>query len=1092
VNNQLEGNVEPGAARLSETKRRLLQKCLKAQPGKGTVETALISQRPSGEPVPLSFAQQQVWLHEEMAGETPIYNETITVYREGPCDIDVLEQCLLEIIRRHEIWRTTFDTLDREVVQIVHPAPQQFHLPVIDLRKLPEAERETEANRLATTDAGRPFDLKAGPLLRALLVRIDDDQHRLHMVLHQIICDAVTLYSAFLPELATLYEAFSAGRPSPLPEPRIQYADFAYWQQKRFRQGIWSDHMAYWRKQLAGELPLLPWPNDHARPPIETHRGAIQRFSLPASLIHPLRSLSQRQGVSLYMTLLAGFFALLHRYTGQEEIILGGVTAGRKLTELESVPGYFANPLPLRVNLSANPTFRELQSRVRAVVLDALAHEDVPFVHIKESQHRSDPGRNPLFQIIFSQQPKLPKVAPGWDLATTEVSNGASKLDLLIVIDDRGDEVFGPITYNPDLFDASTITRMVGHWQTLLTGVCADAGQRIADLPILTEVERRQILVDWNDTQVDYPQNVCLAQLIEAQVQRTPEGTAVVYEQDRLSYRELNARANQLAHYLRKLGVGPDVLVGVCMERSFEMITGLLGTLKAGGAYLPLDPDYPKDRLCMILEDSRVAVLLTQQSLLNRLPPSAAPVICLDAGWEEIARNTESNPVSVVGPQNLAYALYTSGSTGKPKGVLNVHRGIVNRLLWMQAAYQLTPADRVLQKTPYSFDVSVWEFFWPLMAGACLVIAKPGGHKDADYLVDLIQREKITTVHFVPSMLGAFLEVDGVETCISLKRVICSGEALPFELHRRFFTRLSAELHNLYGPTEAAVDVTSWRCRAECEEPLVPIGRPIANVQIYILDRNLEPVPVGVQGELHIGGVALARGYLNSPELTAQKFIRDPFSSEPGARLYKTGDLARYRPDGNIEFLGRVDDLVKIRGFRIELGEIEAVLHECPAVRDARVIVREEPGGDRRLVAYIVPMRETASAPKDILGYLKDKLPNYMIPTLVMLDKLPLTPNGKFDRRALPPSEPPETEEVFERPRDPVEQLLAGIWTEVLGVEQISVYDNFFDLGGHSLMAMHVVARLRDQLGLRVRPNELAFQTLGQFAASCKERLLSR
>ena len=1082
-------DMAPDEMHLSENKSKVLERLRRGE-HVGSRQKLAIVRRPPNEPIPLSFPQLQVWLHAQMGTEIPFYNESITFYRHGPLSPSVLERCLREVVRRHEIWRTTFEVRDGEPIQVINPAPSVFPLQVVDLSELPDSKRASEAIRLASENARRRFNLSKGPLLRALLVRLDDEDYRLYMTFHQIIFDGVSAERVFLPEIATLYEAFSTGKPSPLPELSIQYADFAYWQRNTGPAEVWAEDLAFWRSQLSGELPLLEWPMVSVRPTAETHRGEVLRFTLEEELVERLRAFSQQQGASLYMTLLASLATLLLRYTGREDLILGGLSAGRNRTEIEPLLGFFVNPLALRIDLSGNPTFRELLARARAVVLESLSHNAIPFVRVvREIRQKSDPSRHPVFQVLLSQQPRDSVPPPGWNWVIEEVSSGGSKMDLFVIFDDRGGGVSGSCTYNPDLFDASMIARMVEHWRTLLSSIAVDPDQRIADLPLLSEGERQRMLVAWNDTRVDYPQEICLHEPIEAQVERTPEATAVLYEQNQLTYRELNVRANQVANHLRELGVGPDVLVGICMERSIEMVVGLLGVLKAGGAYLPLDPDFPKDRLRMILEDSRVPVLLTQQFLLHRLPASAARVICLDTGWGEIARNSDSNLVRLAGPQNLAYALYTSGSTGKPKGVLNVHRGIVNRLLWMQDRYQLTTADRVLQKTPYSFDVSVWEFFWPLIAGACLVVARPGGHKDGDYLVELIRREKITTLHFVPSMLQVFLEVDGIESSSSLKRVICSGEALPFEVQKRFFARLPAELHNLYGPTEAAVDVTYWRCRTEDKGPVVPIGRPIANVQIYILDRSLQPVPVGVQGELHIGGVALARGYLNRPELTAQKFIRDPFSSEPGARLYKTGDLARYRPDGNIEFLGRIDDQVKIRGFRIELGEIEAVLHECPAVCDARVIVREEAFGDRRLVAYVVPERETSSAGEEIRGYLKDKLPGYMMPILVMLDKLPLTPNGKLDRRALPPPERPETEELFEGPRDRVEELLAGIWTEVLGVERVSIYDHFFDLGGHSLTAMQVVARLQNQLGLRIRPNELAFQTLGQLAASCKARL---
>jgi amino acid adenylation domain-containing protein len=1085
---------EPGArdaqlpvAGLSPLKRQLLETYFTSG-SENAAAAARIPPRPPEAPAPLSFAQQQVWLHAQMGGDAPFYNETMTIYRLGPLHVEVLERCFVEIIRRHEIWRTTFDTVDGEPVQMVHPAPREFPLPVHDLRHLPEAERKAKAELVATEDARRPFDLKEGPLLRALVVRMEEDRYRLYMTVHQIVFDAVTAYRVLLPELAALYEAFSTGNPSPLGEVGVQYADFAYWQRKRYN--LRPEHTTYWRQHLAGELPRLEWPSDRPRPPLETHRGAIQRFSLAAPLVRSLRTESQQAGVSLYMTLLSGLVAILHRYTGQQDIILGSLTAGRSRAELEPLLGYFVNPLALRFNLSDNPTFQQLQARVREVVLDALAHGEAPFPEVvKQTQQRPEPSRNPLFQIVLSQQPQLPHLPPGWDLVTEEISNGGSKLDLIIVIDDRGEGVSGPITYNPDLFEAESITRMVGHWQTLLADASRNPEKRVSDLAILTEAEQHQILMAWNDTHQDYPTDICLHKLIEEQVERTPDAIAVLYEQDRLSYQELNARANQLAHHLRKIGVGPEVLVGICMERSIELAVGLVGILKAGGAYVPLDLEYPKDRLRMMLEDSRIPVVLTQQHLLDRLPASPAQRICLDGAGEQIAGESRANPAHLADPHNVAYVLYTSGSTGKPKGVLNIHAAIVNRLLWMQDAYRLTDEDRVLQKTPYSFDVSVWEFFWPLITGACLVLAKPGGHKEADYLVNLISREKITTVHFVPSMLQVFLEVNGLEAW-SIKRVISSGEALPCEVQKRFFARLGrAELHNLYGPTEAAIDVTSWRCQPGCEQPIVPIGRPIANVQIYLLDRNLRPVPVGIPGELHIGGVALARGYLNRPELTAQQFIADPFSRVPGARLYRTGDFARYRPDGNIEFLGRMDDQVKIRGFRIELGEIEAVLHDHPAVREARVVVREDTPGARRLVAYVVLAEPSASSLSEMRDYLKEELPSYMIPILVSLEELPITANGKLDRRALPPPECAETDEAFESPRDPVEQMLAQVWTEVLGLETVSVYDNFLDLGGDSLSAVQVVTRLQSRLGVRIRVNELAFQSLRQLAASCTERL---
>jgi amino acid adenylation domain-containing protein len=1068
---------------LSDIKRTLLEKYLNGKP----VATS-VGRRPSSKFCPLSFSQEQVWLHTQMAGDIPLYNESITVHRHGPLDIRLLERCLVEIIRRHEIWRTTFDVVDGKPVQVIHSAPTEFRLPFEDVSSIPAGEREVIVRHVATEEIRRSFDLQSGPLIRALVVCTEEEEYRLFVTFHQIVFDAVSAYRVFLPELVTLYEAFSSGKPSPLPEPKVQYADFAYWQRKH--NAVPHEQISYWRDRLACELPLLQWPSDRTRPLVQSHRGEIERFSLSASLISAIRALGRQTGTSFYMTLLAALVVLLHRYTNQDDIILGGFTAGRNRLELEDVPGYFVNPLPLRFDVSGNPSFRELQLRVRKTLLDALAHEEVPFPEIvKTTPHRADPSRNPLFQIVLSQQPKLPRLTDGWNLVTEEFSNGCSKLDLIIVVDDREESVCGPITYNPDLFDADTITRMIGHWETLLADASRNSDKRVSELAILTEPERHQILVEWNNTHKDYPKDLCLHQVIEQQVLRTPDKVAVIYNERQLTYRQLNERANQLAHHLRKLAVGPEVLVGLVMERSIEMVVGLLGILKAGGAYLPLDVDHPKDRLSMLLEDSRAPVVLTQKHLLDRICVAPARTICLDTDWSEIARESTSNPHSATEPHNIAYAIYTSGSTGKPKGVLNVHAGIVNRLLWMQDAYRLTDQDRVLQKTPYTFDVSVWEFFWPLMTGAGLVIAEPGGHREPGYLVNLIQREAITTLHFVPSMLQIFLEATGVESCTSLKRVICSGEALSLELQNKFLGRLKAELYNLYGPTEAAVDVTSWKCTPEDEGSTVPIGRPIANMKIYILDRNFQPLPVGIAGELHIGGVGLARGYLNRTELTAERFIPDPFGSAPTDRLYRTGDVARYRQDGTIEFLGRIDDQVKIHGIRIELGEIEAVLNSHKAVHEAHVIVREDTPGVRRLVAYFVPTNSSAPSLAEIRDYLSSMLPSYMVPLLVALDKVPVTANGKFDQRDLPSPEAPAVDDVVEPLSDPVEKLLAELWSEVLGLQRVSAYDNFLDVGGDSLSAVQLVTRLHNRLGVRIKTNELAFQSLRQLAASCTERL---
>jgi amino acid adenylation domain-containing protein len=1071
---------------LSKAKRELLQQYLRGQRGKSD-EASLVRRLRPAEATPLSFSQQQVWLHDQMTGDIPFYNETVTIYRQGPMDTAVLEKCLWEIIRRHEIWRTTFAASAGEPAQVVHSNSVGFRLVVEDLRRLPENERVAEAVRLATDDARKPFDLKTGPLVRALLITIDDEQHRLYMAIHQVVFDAVTAYRALLPELTSLYDAFAAGKPTPLQEPRLQYGDFAEWQREMRQTESWSGHLAYWSTQLSGDLPVLQWPNDRRRPAIESHRGAIERFRLSSSLVQQLNTLSPQQGVSVYMTLVAGLATLLHRYTSQDDILVGSFTAGRKWAQLEMLPGYFVNPLALRINLSGNPTFRELQARVRNVVLDALAHEEAPFIEVvREIRYRPDPSRNPLFQVALSQQPKLPALPPGWDLATEEICNGGSKLDLMIVVDNRDDSIFGPITYNPDLFDRGTIQKMVGHWQTLLESAIAGPEQRIADLPLLTAGEREQILVEWNNTRTSCPQNTCLHELIEAQVERTPDAIAATFEQERISYRDLNARANQLARHLRKLGVGPEVLVGVCMDRSLDMIVALLGIMKAGGAYVPIDPAYPKARLEFMIADSGLRFIICDNASRSSVPEFAERLICVDQYWPTILRESKQDLSSDVRPENLVYVIYTSGSTGRPKGVQISHGALANLVKSIQRRPGIDQDDRLLAVTTISFDIAALELYVPLTAGACCVIAGRDAAADGYQLWKMLEDSKITSMQATPSTWKLLLE-SGWTGKTNLK-ILCGGEAMPQELAVQLLTRGSS-VWNMYGPTETTVWSALHRTASD-KEPVL-IGRPIDNTEIYVLDRKLQLLPSGTTGELYIGGDGLARGYLNRPELEAEKFIPNPFSKRPGARLYSTGDLARYRDDGNIECLGRLDNQVKMRGFRIELGEIESVLRAHPAITDACAIVREDIPGDLRLVAYLRLVEEETSTLTDIHGFLKERLPGYMVPSLVALDSFPLTPNGKLDRLALPRPDVPQTSQrhLDELPQDPIEELLAAIWKDLLRVQHISAYDNFFDLGGHSLLATQVVSRLEKETGLRIKPKELAFQTLGQFAASCKERL---
>ena len=1018
-------------------------------------------------PLPLSFAQQRLWFLNQLEPDSAFYNMPVGIRLGGALDVEALEQSFGKMVERQESLRTSFPLVNGSPSQLISP-PAPVSLPLIDLSALPEARREAEMQALAVAEANRPFDLEEGPLFRASLLKLGDEDHVLLVTMHHIISDGWSL-GVLVRELGVLYADISAGREPSLHELPVQYSDFASWQRQWLDGEALERMLAYWRGLLKDAPSSLDLPTDRPRPAVQTYRGAVRGLTLPPALGRELNELSRQENVTLFMTLLTAFQLLLSRTAGQQDIIVGTPVAGRNRLETESLIGCFINTLVLRTDLTGDPAFRELLKKVREVTLDAYMHQDVPFERlVEELQPTRDLSRQPLFQVMFIlQNAPLPSLQlEGLSLTPLDTENETSKFDLTLSVFEGGDgSLRVNAEYNRDLFEGETIVRMLEHFETLLGGIVADPGRRLSQLPMLGADERHRLLVEWNDTSVSYRGDECLHELVERQVERTPDAVAVVYQDQELSYRELNRRANQLAHYLRELGVGPDVLVGICAERSMEMVVGLLGILKAGGAYVPLDPSYPAQRLAFMLQDASVEVLLTQEHLVESLSAHDARLVRLDADWTEVARRSTANPSSGARADNLAYMIYTSGSTGQPKGAMNTHGAIRNRLLWMQDAYHLTGADRVLQKTPFSFDVSVWEFFWPLLVGAQLVVAAPGGHQDGGYLVRLIRERQITVMHFVPAMLQLFVEQEGLELCDSLRKVICSGEALPFELQERFFERSSAELHNLYGPTEAAVDVTFWECERESERRVVPIGRPIANTQIYILDSQLQPAPVGAPGELYIGGEGLARGYLRRAGMTGEKFLPHPFSAEPGARLYRTGDLARFLPDGNVEYLGRIDNQVKVRGFRIELGEIEAALAGYPAVREAAVVVRAGSGDDKRLAAYVVPAGSSRPTVSELRSFLKEQLPEYMIPSsFTLLESMPLTPSGKVDRKALPQADTsrPELEAEYVTPQTGAQQSVAAIWQEVLGLEQVGLYDNFFDLGGHSLLLAQVLAKLRE------------------------------
>jgi amino acid adenylation domain-containing protein len=1019
---------------------------------------------------PLSHGQKALWFLYQLAPNSTAYNVTHTAKLATNLDITALKQATQALVERHPILRSTFTTIDDEPVQTVDQNQQVC----FNIQEVSNWSQDDIGNWLGE-ESDRPFDLEQGPLLRFHLLinhnttdTLATKEHIFLITLHHIVVDFWSL-EILISELRILYEAITKSVEPSMPAHNCQYRDYVKWSEQMlagaFGERLWN----YWSKQLSGELPVLNLPTDRPRPAIQTYNGASCFFALEDKLLQELIELAKRKGVSLYTIFLAALQVLLLRYTNQEDILIGSAMVNRSRLEFEKIVGYFTNPVVLRTDLSGNPTFQELLGRARSCVLDALDHQDYPFpLLVERLQPVRDPSYSPLYQVAFAwdrshENEEMSFIESDGLIVETLIpgAKGAA-FDLTLTILDVPGALKGTWNYNTDLFDASTIERMTGHFVTLLSGIVANPMEHLAQLPLLTQVEQQQLLVEWNNTQADYPRDRCIHQLFEEQVELTPDAVAVVFDNQQLTYHQLNCRANQLAHYLQRLGVGSEVLVGICLERSIEMVVGLLGILKTGGAYVPLDPTYPTERLGYMLEDSNVQVLLTLAQLVKSLPKHKARIVCLDTNWEQIVIESDSNPISGVAPDNLAYVIYTSGSTGKPKGAMNTHQGICNRLLWMQETYQLTTADCILQKTPFSFDVSVWEFFWPLLTGARLVVAKPDGHKDSPYLVNLILEQQITTLHFVPSMLQVFLEEQGLLRCSCLKRTFCSGEALPKKLQERFFARLSCELHNLYGPTEAAIDVTFWQCKPESNLSTVPIGRPIANTQIYILDRYLQYVPVGVAGELYIGGHGLARGYLNRPDLTQEKFIPNPFSNQPGSRLYKTGDKARYLSDGNIEFLGRIDNQVKIRGFRIELEEIEAAIAQHLGVRETMVVAREDIPNRKYLAAYIVCSQSNTPTLRELRSFLKEKLPDYMIPgAFVMLDALPLTPNGKVDRRALiAPEFQPELQQSLVAPRTPIEEMLASIWADVLKIEQVGVHNNFFELGGHSLLATQVISRI--------------------------------
>jgi amino acid adenylation domain-containing protein/non-ribosomal peptide synthase protein (TIGR01720 family) len=1054
----------------------------------GGASKVQIPRRGAGErDLPLSFAQERLWFLDQLTPGSSAYNIPYAGRFLGPLNAASLDQLLREVVRRHESLRTRFPMIDGRPHQAIGKADQS-RLRYVDLSGLPAGERLTQCQRLAAEEGRRPFDLTKGPLVRATLLRLEDREHAILLTMHHVVSDAWSL-GVLSGELSALYEVFALGQPSQLPELPIQYADYAVWQRRWLDGSALEAQLAYWKGHLAGASPSLNLPTDRPRPAIQTFQGANQSFVLSEKLTAELKSLSQREGATLFMTLMAAFQTLLHRYTGDEDVLVGTPIAGRSHAEVEGLIGFFVNTLVMRADLGGDPSFRHLLGQVRETALEAYANQDLPFETLVDKlKVERDLSRTPLFQVMFSLDstglPTLELPTLKYERLATE--NRTAKFDLIFNVSERTGGLGGSLEYNTDLFDAATIERMLGHFQRLLEGIVANPEQRLSELAVLSSSEQHQLLVEWNATEAAYPRGETIHQLFEAQVAHTPDRVALVVGDEQLSYRALNARANQLARALRRLGVGPQVLVGVCVERSVEMVVGLLGILKAGGAYVAMDPAYPEARLRFILDDTKVPVLLTQEQLTSRLPDHTAHRICLDTEWDGIAGEPAVDADRDVPAGTLSHVIYTSGSTGRPKGVAIEHRSVVTLLHWSREHYASADLDGVLASTSICFDLSVWELFVPLSWGGTVHLAQ-----NALQLPELATAHAVTLINTVPSAIAELVRQDAVPA--SVRRVNLAGEPLSTELVRKLYAPGTVDqVCDLYGPSE---DTTYSTFAQRRREGPATIGRPIANTQLYLLNQEMQPVPLRVSGELHLGGDGLARGYLQRPEMTADRFIPDPFGNRPGGRLYRTGDLARYLADGNVEFLGRRDYQVKIRGFRIELGEIEEALKGHRSLRDAVVLARQDGADDpassrqtnKRLVAYVVAEQQPGPTVADLRSYLKERLPDYMVPAVfVPLDALPLTPNGKLDRKALlePDQTRPKTGEEFAAAQTREEKILASIWSDVLRVQLLGVHDNFFDLGGDSILSIQIVSKA-NQAGLRLTPRDIfQHQTVAALAAA--------
>ncbi|HEX2091347.1 MAG TPA: amino acid adenylation domain-containing protein, partial [Longimicrobiaceae bacterium] len=1005
-----------------------------------------IPRRRGSRPLPLSFAQQRLWFLQRLEPESAAYNVPVALRLRGALEVATLERTLTEIVRRHEALRTVFAEAGGEPVQVVL-APEPATIPVAELAGLPEGAREAEVRRLARAEAARPFDLERGPLLRVRLLQLGAAESVLLLTLHHIVSDEWST-GVLVREVSALYRAFARGESSPLPELPVQYADYALWQREQLSGETLERQLAYWRERLAGAPPLLELPTDRPRPETPGGEAASRPFALPPRTTAALRALAHAGGTTLFATLLAGWQALLGRWAGEEEVCVGTPVANRGRAELEGVIGFFVNTLVMRLDLSGDPTVRELLERTRAAVVEGQENPDLPFERLVEELGAGRTLRHtPLFQVLFTLQnaarPETLRL-DGVELEPLPTESGRAKFDLVMELTDDGERITGRAEYRTELFDGATVDRMLGHYAALLAGMAADPGRRVSGIPVMGAEERGRVTREWNATGAAYPVGACLHHLVEAQAERTPGAVAVSGEGGELTYAELEGRANRLAHHLRTLGVGVDARVGLCVERGPEAMVGVLGILKAGAACVPLDPGYPAERLASMLENAGAAVVVTQERPASRLPDTGAVRVRLDADAPEIARRSGARPEGGADPESLAYVIYTSGSTGTPKGVAMPHRPLVNLIAWQLA--QGPRAAATLHFAPLSFDVSFQEIFSAWAGGGRLVLIDEERRRDPAAMLERVEGEGVERL-FLPFV--ALQQVaERADACgvapRALREVVTAGEQLrvtgPI---RRWLGALGVPLHNHYGPSETHV-VTAHALRGDASAwPLLPpIGRPIANTRCYVLDRHLDPSPVGVPGELFLGGVGVARGYLGRPDLTAESFLPDPFSPVPGARVYRSGDRARWTAGGELEFLGRMDDQGKVRGFRVEPGEVEAALERHPGVREAVVVVREDAPGERRLVGYLVPAGGELRA-GEVRAWLRERLPEYLVPAaLVVLERLPLTPSGKIARRALPaPSGAGDDADGHAAPRTPTEEILAGIWAEVLRAGRVGIHD---------------------------------------------------